>query len=77
MLEKGSASFAVNYEFSFWSKKEGSYKAQHIKGSYTFTGGESMGYSNLFDTTWGAFIADDSPYFINGILHLRAIVSIK
>ncbi|KAK1378166.1 BACK domain-containing protein [Heracleum sosnowskyi] len=77
MLEKGSASFAVYYEFSYWSKEEGNYKAQRGKRSHTFTGGKSMGFSNLFGTTWAAFIADDSPYFINGILHLRTIVSIK
>lgn len=76
MLEKGSASFAVYYEFSFWSK-EGNYKAPKKRSSYTFTGGKSMGFSNLFDTTWAAFIAENSPYFINGILHLRAVVGIK
>ncbi|KAL8103133.1 hypothetical protein AgCh_027604 [Apium graveolens] len=61
MLEKGYASFAVYYEISFWSKEEGNYKAKQKKSSYTFTCGKSKGFSNLFDTTWAAFIADDSP----------------
>lgn len=77
MLEKGSPSFAVDYEFAGWSKEEENYKTRSKRRSHTFTGGRCIGFSNLFKTTWAAFIADDSPYFINGILHLRAVVSIK
>ncbi|KAL1197257.1 BTB/POZ domain-containing protein POB1 [Cardamine amara subsp. amara] len=47
------------------------------KGSYTFTGGKAVGYKNLFGIPWRAFIAEDSQYFINGILHLRTELTIK
>lgn len=33
-----------------------------------------VGHRNLFITTWDAFIDGDSPCFINGKSHLRAVV---
>lgn len=74
--EKGSPSFAVDYEFAAWSKEEEEYKTKH-KGCYTFAGRKLIGVRNLFDITWTTLISDDSPYFINGKLHLKAMVTIK
>ncbi|KAF8412162.1 hypothetical protein HHK36_000120 [Tetracentron sinense] len=76
MQEKGSVSFAVDYEFAARSKPTEEYVSKY-KGNYTFTGGKAVGYRNLFAIQWTSFMADDSLYFINGILHLRAELTIR
>ncbi|KAJ6341723.1 hypothetical protein OIU78_009806 [Salix suchowensis] len=76
MQEKGSASFAVDYEFAARSKSTEGYVSKY-KGNYTFTGGKAVGYRNLFGVHWQTFIQDDSNYFMNGILHLRAELTIR
>ncbi|CAN0910395.1 BTB/POZ domain-containing protein POB1 [Linum grandiflorum] len=76
MQEKGSLSFAVDYEFAARSKP-GEEFASKYKGNYTFTGGKAVGYRNLFGVPWTTFMAEDSPYFINDILHLRAELTIR
>ncbi|KAF8380118.1 hypothetical protein HHK36_027590 [Tetracentron sinense] len=76
MQEKGMVTFAVDYEFSARSKPTEEYVSKY-KGNYTFTGGKAVGYRNLFAIPWTSFIADDSLYFINGILHLRAELTIR
>lgn len=76
MQEKGSVSFAVDYEFAARSKPTEEYLSKY-KGNYTFTGGKAVGYRNLFAIPWNSFMAEDSLYFINGILHLRAELTIK
>ncbi|KAJ9706086.1 hypothetical protein PVL29_001587 [Vitis rotundifolia] len=76
MQEKGSVTFAVDYEFAARSKPTEEYVSKY-KGNYTFTGGKAVGYRNLFGIAWTAFMADDSHYFINGILHLRAELTIR
>ncbi|KAL5747600.1 hypothetical protein ACOSQ2_024897 [Xanthoceras sorbifolium] len=76
MQEKGSVTFAVDYEFAARSKPTEEYVSKY-KGNYTFTGGKAVGYRNLFGIPWTAFTADDSVYFINGILHLRAELTIR
>uniref|UniRef100_A0A1J3JF79 BTB/POZ domain-containing protein n=1 Tax=Noccaea caerulescens TaxID=107243 RepID=A0A1J3JF79_NOCCA len=76
MQEKGAVSFGVDYEFAVRQKPEQEFTSKY-KGNYTFTGGKAVGYRNLFGIPWTSFIADDSLYFINGILHLRAELTIK
>ncbi|XP_057969290.1 BTB/POZ domain-containing protein POB1-like isoform X1 [Malania oleifera] len=76
MQEKGSVTFAVDYEFAARSKPTEEYISKY-KGNYTFTGGKAVGYRNLFAIAWTSFMADDSLYFINGILHLRAELTIR
>ncbi|GAY39226.1 hypothetical protein CUMW_042740 [Citrus unshiu] len=76
MQEKGSVSFAVDYEFAARIKPTEEYVSKY-KGNYTFTGGKAVGYRNLFGIPWTAFMADDSIYFINGNLHLRAELTIR
>ncbi|CAL1375185.1 unnamed protein product [Linum trigynum] len=76
MQEKGSVSFAVDYEFAARSKPTDEFVSKY-KGNYTFTGGKAVGYRNLFGVPWATFMADDSPFFINGILHLRAELTLK
>lgn len=80
MQEKGSVSFAVDYEFAARTKSSEDYQyVSKYKGNYTFTGGKAVGYRNLFGIAWTQFMADDSStsYFINGILHLRAELTIR
>ncbi|GKU87997.1 hypothetical protein SLEP1_g2313 [Rubroshorea leprosula] len=76
MQEKGSVSFAVDYEFAARLKPTEEFVSKY-KGNYTFTGGKAVGYRNLFAIPWTSFMAEDSIYFINGILHLRAELTIK
>jgi len=76
MQEKGSVSFAVDYEFSARSKPTEEFVSKY-KGNYTFTGGKAVGYRNLFGMTWTEFMAEDSLYFINGVVHLRAELTIR
>ncbi|CAE6053355.1 unnamed protein product [Arabidopsis arenosa] len=77
MQEKGAVSFGVDYEFAARDKKSTEEYVSKYKGNYTFTGGKAVGYRNLFGIPWTSFIADDSQHFINGILHLRAELTIK
>ncbi|CAL9237137.1 unnamed protein product [Arabidopsis halleri] len=77
MQEKGAVSFGVDYEFAARDKKSSEEYVSKYKGNYTFTGGKAVGYRNLFGIPWTSFIADDSQHFINGILHLRAELTIK
>ncbi|KAG8391901.1 hypothetical protein BUALT_Bualt01G0235200 [Buddleja alternifolia] len=76
MQEKGSVTFAVDYEFSARSKSTEEFISKY-KGNYTFTGGKAVGYRNMFSVPWTSFVDEDSPYFINDVLHLRAELTIK
>lgn len=76
MQEKGLASFSVDYEFSARQKPEEEFVVKY-KGNYKFTGGKAVGYRNLFGTPWPSFLADDSQFFINGALHIRAELTIR
>ncbi|KAK4802999.1 hypothetical protein SAY86_001202 [Trapa natans] len=76
MQEKGSVSFAVDYEFAARSKPNEEFVSKY-RGNYTFTGGKAVGYRNLFGIKWTDFMADDSAYFHNGALHLRAELTIR
>lgn len=76
MQEKGSVSFSVEYEFSARSRPSEEYSSKY-KGNYTFTGGKAVGYRNLFALSWQSFIADESQYFINDVLHLKAELTIR
>ncbi|KAI5647170.1 hypothetical protein M9H77_33175 [Catharanthus roseus] len=76
MQEKGSVTFAVDYEFSARLKPTEEYISKY-KGNYTFTGGKAVGYRNLFGVHWTSFMAEDSNFFINGVLHLRAELTMR
>ncbi|KAL3325873.1 hypothetical protein AABB24_036880 [Solanum stoloniferum] len=76
MQEKGSVSFTVDYEFAARTTLAEEYVSKY-KGNYTFTGGKAVGYRNLFAIPWTSFMAEDSLYFIKGILHLRAELTIR
>ncbi|GLT46609.1 hypothetical protein SLA2020_203530 [Shorea laevis] len=54
MQEKGSVSFAVDYEFAARIKPTEEFVSKY-KGNYTFTGGKAVGYRNLFAIPLGFF----------------------
>jgi len=76
LQEKGSMSFAVDYEFAARTKPTWEFMVKS-KGSYVFTGGKAVGYRNLFGMNWQHFISEDSAYFQDSVLHLRAELTIK
>ncbi|KAE8703659.1 BTB/POZ domain-containing protein POB1 [Hibiscus syriacus] len=76
MQEKGSISFSVDYEFAARCKPASEFVSKY-KGNYTFTGGKAVGYRNLFAIPWTSFMDEDGLYFINGVLHLRAELTIR
>ncbi|XP_020264965.1 BTB/POZ domain-containing protein POB1-like isoform X2 [Asparagus officinalis] len=76
MQEKGSVTFTVEYEFAARTRTTGDFVSKY-KGLYNFTGGKAVGYRNLFAIPWTSFMAEDSPYFINGVLHLKAELAIR
>ncbi|KAJ4896347.1 BTB/POZ domain-containing protein POB1 [Raphanus sativus] len=76
MQEKGTVSFGVDYEFSAMSKPSELFISKS-KGNYTFTGGKAVGYRNLFGISWSSFVAEDSPYFIDGVLRLKVELTIR
>ncbi|KAL3819200.1 hypothetical protein ACJIZ3_005105 [Penstemon smallii] len=73
MRKKGSEEehdeLTVEYEFGLG---RGDKFVSKFRTTATFTGEKAYGCRTLVSVPWAAFIADDSPYFINGILHLRA-----
>ncbi|CAL5437597.1 unnamed protein product [Camellia sinensis] len=77
IIEEGAVTVAVDYEFAARSKPTEEYRCK-CKGNRTFTGGQFVGYRNLFSLPWTAFMADESCYnFINEILDLQAVLTIK
>ncbi|CAH2034751.1 unnamed protein product [Thlaspi arvense] len=76
MQEKGPANMIVDYEFSARSKPTDEFAFKY-KGNFKFDAGIGVGTTNLFSTSWDSFIATDSPYFINDVLHLRAQLTIR
>ncbi|KAJ4905563.1 BTB/POZ domain-containing protein POB1 [Raphanus sativus] len=71
----GSVSMTVDYKFSARWKPTHEF-VMRGRGNHKFTGAESVGFRDLFGTSWASFIGEDSPYFINDVLHLRAELSI-
>ncbi|KAI3892563.1 hypothetical protein MKX03_021204 [Papaver bracteatum] len=76
MQEKGSVSFAVDDEFAARSKPSEEYVTK-FKRDYTFTARMEVGSRNLFAIPWTNFMAEDSLYFMKGMLHLRAQITFK
>ncbi|XP_059442586.1 BTB/POZ domain-containing protein POB1-like isoform X2 [Corylus avellana] len=77
MQDKGSVSCAaVACEFSVRSKPTEKFVTKY-KGNFTLTGERSVWCRNLFGMTWTEFLSEENPYFINGVVHLRAVLTIK
>ncbi|XP_057456531.1 BTB/POZ domain-containing protein POB1-like isoform X1 [Lotus japonicus] len=76
MKKKSSGSFVVDCEFAARSRPAKEFVTKY-KSHYTFTGGTFVGTGNLFKVTWSKFMAEDSPFFINGVLHLKAEFTVR
>ncbi|KAK1271771.1 BTB/POZ domain-containing protein POB1 [Acorus gramineus] len=48
-----------------------------LKKNYTFNSPQGCRYGEAILSPWSTFIADNSPYFIKGMLHLRAEIYLK
>eukprot|EP00850_Spirogloea_muscicola_P000843 SM000003S11088 [mRNA] locus=s3:848473:851787:+ [translate_table: standard] len=78
--KEGSASVAVDYEFAVRMKDPTTHKYPFItrsRSTYTFIGGKIVGYRNIFSRDWSVFVDDKSVYFLNGVLHLRAELTVR
>ncbi|KAI5423889.1 hypothetical protein KIW84_030201 [Lathyrus oleraceus] len=75
MHEKDSSNITIGYKFDVRSRSSLEYINKH-KGNFVFTGGRAVGYRNFFGIPWTSFMAEDSLFFINGILHLRVELSV-
>ncbi|XP_020550512.1 BTB/POZ domain-containing protein POB1-like [Sesamum indicum] len=72
-----SAACTVVYELASRTKPSEEF-VTWWRGAYIFDGGKkTIGHHNMFGVPWTAFVADGSPFFINGILHLRAELTIE
>ncbi|XP_057456202.1 BTB/POZ domain-containing protein POB1-like [Lotus japonicus] len=78
MKRNGPGGFAlVECEFAVRCKPTEEFVVSKKMAKKKFTGGDMFGRRNLFATPWTSFIADDSPFFINGVLHLKAELTIR
>ncbi|XP_006657001.1 BTB/POZ domain-containing protein POB1-like [Oryza brachyantha] len=76
------ASVTVEYEFAARTSasSSGDEFVSRYKGYYTFAGGKACGYRDLLGTPWTSLMAaadDDSIFFVDGVLRLRAELSVK
>ncbi|KAK1263304.1 BTB/POZ domain-containing protein POB1 [Acorus gramineus] len=68
----------VKVDFEFWVRERSTDTfVNKFKESYGFTNRLGRGTRNLCSMTWASFIGNDSSYFINDVLHLKANISIK
>ncbi|KAK1283173.1 BTB/POZ domain-containing protein POB1 [Acorus calamus] len=65
----------VKYAFSAMQKPEMDFLNKHTS-EHKFTNLSGWGKANLFNMPWESFVAEDSPYFIDEMLHLRAGVTV-
>uniref|UniRef100_A0A8R7Q6N9 MATH domain-containing protein n=1 Tax=Triticum urartu TaxID=4572 RepID=A0A8R7Q6N9_TRIUA len=67
---KDSTGVSVNYEFAARTRPSGHFVSKY-NASHTFTDRSSSGSRDFFSVPWVTFLADDNPFFIDGVLHLR------
>ncbi|XP_055821641.1 BTB/POZ domain-containing protein POB1-like [Solanum dulcamara] len=75
-MQGESEPVAVDHEFSVRMGPDNEYVSKH-KGNYTLTSGVVVGCRNLCGVAWTPFLDVDSLYFVDGILHLRAELTIR
>lgn len=61
----------IHYEFQVMKDPSEGFESKHKIDRCTLTRGDCVGNENLFGISWNNLMADDSRYFIDGILHLR------
>ncbi|KAK1264287.1 BTB/POZ domain-containing protein POB1 [Acorus gramineus] len=70
----------VKVDYEFWVRERSTeFFVKKVKASFDFTSMDHLGRGtlNLCSMSWASFIGNDSPYFINDVLHLRAGISFK
>ncbi|KAK1311455.1 BTB/POZ domain-containing protein POB1 [Acorus calamus] len=70
----------IKVDYEFWVKERSTMTyVNKFKTSYEFTSIDRLGKGNknLCGMSWASFIENDSPYFINDVLYLKAHISIK
>ncbi|WMV43980.1 hypothetical protein MTR67_037365 [Solanum verrucosum] len=70
-----SEPLAVDYEFSVRVRPDNEFVSMY-KGSHTLSSGIVVGCHNLCGVTWTPFLSEDSLYFIDEILHIRADITV-
>lgn len=75
MQGEESEPIALDYEFSVRLRPDNEFLSMY-KGSHTLNNGIVVGCRNLCDISWTPFLNEDSMYFINGVLHIRAEISV-
>ncbi|XP_049385872.1 BTB/POZ domain-containing protein POB1-like [Solanum stenotomum] len=75
MQGEESQPLAVDYEFSVRVKPDNEFVSMY-KGSHTLSSGIVVGCHNLCGVTWTPFLSEDSLYFIDEILHIRADITV-
>ncbi|KAF7069003.1 hypothetical protein CFC21_074692 [Triticum aestivum] len=71
---EGSACLTFKFEFAARTKSSGEF-VRKLKDKAIFTGDCMEGCGDLFGVPWSTFMADDS-LFIDGLLHLRAALTV-
>ncbi|KAK1311449.1 BTB/POZ domain-containing protein POB1 [Acorus calamus] len=70
----------VKVDYEFWVRERSTdFFVEKFKASFSFTSMDLSGRGtlNLCSMSWASFIGNDSPYFINDVLHLRTGISFK
>ncbi|KAH0648865.1 BTB/POZ domain-containing protein POB1-like [Solanum tuberosum] len=75
MQGEESDPLAVDYEFSVRLRPDNEFVNMY-KGSHTLNSGIVVGCRNLCDIGWTPFLNADGLYFINGVLHIRAEITV-
>ncbi|ERM97782.1 hypothetical protein AMTR_s00116p00102270 [Amborella trichopoda] len=75
-MEEGLDRVVTQYTFASRSKSSKKFKTTAMLED-SFVKGITCGRCYNFPTLWTSFIADDSPHFFNGLLHLHVEVGIK
>ncbi|XP_020529348.1 BTB/POZ domain-containing protein POB1 isoform X1 [Amborella trichopoda] len=75
-MEEGLGRVVIQYSFASVSKPSKKFNANEMLEE-TFVKGGTGRWFYVFNTPWASFIADDSPNFLNGLLHLRVEVAIR
>ncbi|XBI85899.1 hypothetical protein VPH35_093955 [Triticum aestivum] len=70
LKQKGSTGVSVNYEFAARTRPSGHFVSKY-NASHTFTDSAIVACRDPFSIPWEMFLADDNPFFISGVLHLR------
>ncbi|KAK9051404.1 hypothetical protein SSX86_028031 [Deinandra increscens subsp. villosa] len=71
--EESSCSFGFGCVVAARTKPTAEFVSRHKTMNYnTSGGGNDLVWQNYFEISWAKFIGEDSIYFIDGVLHLKA-----